>query len=391
MVPVKNPKILTTGAYYAAFAAMGISMAALGPTLPGLAAQTRSSLSEISILFTARSLGSLLGSFGGGQVYDRLRGHLVMATTIVSIAALTGLTPFLPILWILTAVMFITGAIQGILNIGGNTLLIWLHGREVGPFMNGLHFFFGLGTFITPVIVAQFVARQDGLIWTYLLLAVIILPTAVLAFLPSPPSPQTAAQRKEGKIDPLLIVLIALVFACYNGASATYGGWIYTYALKSNLADAKNAAYLSSIFWAALSAGRLAAIPLAIRFKPQIILRADFFGALVSLLAMLLWPRSMVAVIITSIGFGFSLASIYPTTMSYSGQLMTLTGRVTGLFSIGGSVGGMLLPWLIGQFFDSIGPQAMTPVLFVDMVIALGVLVALARYTAPQPVAGEVP
>ena len=230
-----------------------------------------------------------------------------------------------------------------------------------------------------------------GLIWTYLLLAVIILPTAALAFLPSPPSPQTASQRKEGRIDPLLIVLIALVFACYSGASAAYGGWIYTYALKSNLANANDAAYLSSIFWAALSAGRLAAIPLAIRFKPQAILRADFLGALLSLLAMLLWPRSLAPSSSPRSDFGFALASIYPTTMSFSGQLMTISGRVTGLFSIGASVGGMILPWLVGQFFDTTGPQSMTPVLFIDMLIALGVLAILARYTVPQPVTGEVP
>ena len=381
-------KNLITAAYYASFVAMGISMASLGPTLPALAENTRAGLGAISILFTARSLGGLLGSVLGGQLYDRLRGHRVMALMIVCMAVFTAVTPFVPLLWLLVAVLFITGAVQGVLNIGGNALLVWVHGNKVGPFMNGLHFFFGVGTFITPVIVAQFITRQGGLVGTYLLLAVIILPTAVLAFLPSPPSPKAAQSINGGKNDVWLIVLISLVFACYNGASTAFGGWIYTYAFNTNLANATNAAYLTSVFWGALTIGRLAAIPLAFRFSPRAILRADFGGALVSLLAMLFWPHSLAAVAITSAGLGFALASIYPTTMSLSGQLMTLSGKVTGLFAIGSSAGAMIVPWVTGQYFESAGPQSMTYVLVVDMLVALVVLALLARRSAaPQPAA----
>ena len=382
-------KNLTTVAYYASFVAMGISMAALGPTLPALAANTNAGLGAISILFTARALGSLLGSVGGGQVYDHLRGHRVMALMILLMAVFTALTPFVPMLWLLVAVLFITGAVQGVLNIGGNALLVWVHGKKVGPFMNGLHFFFGLGTFITPVIVAQFITRQSGLAWTYLLLAVIILPTAALALLPSPESPARAAQSSNGgKNDAWLIVLISLVFACYNGISTAFGGLIYTYALTTKLANATNAAYLTSVFWAALSIGRLVAIPLAIRFNPRAILRADFGGALVSLLAMLFWPHSLAAVVVTCAGLGFAVASIYPTTMSMSGQLMTLSGKVTGLFAIGSSAGAMVVPWVIGQFFESAGPQSMTIILVINCLLALVVLAFLARRraAAPQPV-----
>lgn len=379
---MKNQKLLVSGAYYATFIAMGISMASLGPTLPGLAENTHASLSAISILFTARALGSLAGSVIGGRIYDRMPGHQVMAIMVVAMAALTALTPVVPLLWILAAVLFVTGAVQGLLNIGGNALLVWMHGSSVGPFMNGLHFCFGVGTFITPVIIAQFIVREDGLLWVYLLLAVLILPTAAVALLPSPMSPHTAQKGVDQKINPRLILLIALVFGCYSGASLAYGGWIYTYAIEMHIASEANAAYLTSVFWGALTLGRLAAIPIALRFKPQSILRADFFGALLSLIAMLLWPRSMAAVLFTSAGLGFALASIYPTTMTYSGQIMPISGKVTGLFSIGNSAGSMLIPWIIGQFFERIGPQSMAVVLVIDMLIALIVLIGLARVTA---------
>ncbi|MBE0695792.1 MAG: MFS transporter [Anaerolineaceae bacterium] len=387
---MKKQKILITASYYASFIAMGISMSSLGPTLPDLAQNTRATLSAISILFTARALGSLAGSVLGGRIYDHLRGHQVMAIMIVAMAGLTALTPFVPLLWLLTAVLFITGAVQGVLNIGGNALLVWVHGPDVGPFMNGLHFCFGLGTFITPVIIAQFIARDGGITWMYLLLAVLILPTMAVALLPSPASPMASQKNSAAKISPRLIILIALVFGCYSGASLAFGGWIFTYATQMNLTNQTNAAYLTSVFWGALTLGRLAAIPLAIRFKPQAILRADFFGALLSLLAMLIWPKSLAAVMFTCAGLGFALASIYPTTMSLSGQIMPISGKVTGLFSIGNSAGSMLIPWIIGQFFESAGPQSMAVVLIIDMLLALFVLLALARQIA-QPQSAPVP
>jgi FHS family Na+ dependent glucose MFS transporter 1 len=371
-------KIIVTAAYYLCFLVMGFSMTSLGPTLPALAQNTQSSLSAISILFTARALGSVIGSVWGGRIYDRLRGHGVMALMIAAVALLTALTPF-------AAVLFLTGAAQGVLNIGGNTLLVWVHGPNVGPFMSGMHFFFGVGTFLTPIVIAQFLVVDGGLIWTYLLLAALILPAAALAFLPSPSSPHTSHHATSGRIDSRLIVLIALVFGSYSGAATAYGGWIFTYALEMQLATQTNAAYLTSIFWGGLTIGRLAAIPLAVRFRPQTILWADFTGAFLSLLAMLLWPRSLTAVMVTSAGLGFALASIYPTTMSLAGQLMPISGRVTGLFSIGNSAGMMLVPWIIGPFFEIAGPPSMTVILLVDLALALVVLAALARQ-APRSV-----
>jgi len=50
-----EPVLKATG-YYAAFIALGLFGASMGPTLPYLAQHTGSRLSEISFLFTARAL-----------------------------------------------------------------------------------------------------------------------------------------------------------------------------------------------------------------------------------------------------------------------------------------------------------------------------------------------
>lgn len=48
-----------------------------------------------------------------------------------------------------------------------------------------------------------------------------------------------------------------------------YAGFIYTYGVSEPISlPHKTAGYLASIFWAAITAGRLLSIPLSYRFQP---------------------------------------------------------------------------------------------------------------------------
>ena len=70
-------------------------LAVLGPTLPALAEQTGAELGEISFLFTARSLGYIVGALLGGRLLDRLRGHPVLALSLGVMALALGIVPLL--------------------------------------------------------------------------------------------------------------------------------------------------------------------------------------------------------------------------------------------------------------------------------------------------------
>jgi fucose permease len=75
------------------------------------------------------------------------------------------------------------------------------------------------------------------------------------------------------------------------------------------------------------------------------------------------------------------MASIFPTMLTFSESRMTLTGRVTAWFFVGASLGGMSLPWVIGQLFESIGPRAMMVAIFFDLIVAIGIFVILLRHS----------
>src|SRR5512136_3335873 len=91
--PASANKPAQTALYYAAFIALGLASASLGPTLGGLAQHTHTRLSEISFVFAASRLGYLIGSFVGGRIYDRWPGHIVMVGVFIMMAATLALAP----------------------------------------------------------------------------------------------------------------------------------------------------------------------------------------------------------------------------------------------------------------------------------------------------------
>src|SRR5262245_60543082 len=158
-------RLAQTAGYYAAFIALGLVASALGPTLQSLAEHTHTQIRDISLLFTMRALGYLIGSVQSGFLYDRFRGHPIMALALLGLASLMALVPVTPLLVVVALIFLLLGIGEGVIDVGGNTLIVWTHGREVGPFMNGLHFCFGAGAFIAPLIVAQMVKLSGVTLW----------------------------------------------------------------------------------------------------------------------------------------------------------------------------------------------------------------------------------
>lgn len=350
-------KLARTFSYYAAFIGLGLTTSALGPTLPNLAANTHSQISEVSILFSAGSLGYILGASQGGRLYDRLAGHLVMAVAALLMVLASLLIPLAPLLWLLFIIMFALGAGQSVVDVGANTLLVWTHRAGVGPYMNALHFFFGVGAFVSPIIIAQIMLLTGGITWAYWTLGLLMLPPALwLLWLPSPTIRSQTEDEDSKPVNYPLAGLVALFLFLYVGAEVSYGGWIFTYTTTLNLADETTAAYLTSAFWGALTLGRLLSIPLAIRYRPRTILNGALLGCLTSAVVVISGGHSLPVVAVATLGMGLFMAPVFPVTISLAERRMAITGQTTGWFFIGGSLGAMAIPWIIGQFFDSVGP-----------------------------------
>ena len=368
-----------TISYFLSLISLGLTTAALGPSLPALAENTSALLSQISVLFTAKTGGYLLGSLVGGRLYDRLPGQKVGGTAIVVMIVTLALTPVIPLLWLLVLDSFILGAVEGSLDVGCNTMLVWVHGREVGPYMNALHFFFGLGTFVTPIIIAQSNQLTGDVAWGYWVIALALVPIAVwMLSQPSPSAPEPD-EEKGGDGNLLYLILIAAFLFLYVGAEVGFSGWIYTYALKMDMADETTAAYLTSLFWGTFTLGRLLSVALAARLRSYWIVVADLVGCLLGLGVLLFFPASTAALWVGAAILGLSMASLFPSMISLAERRINLTGSRMSVFFVGGSSGAMLLPWIIGQLFVPVGPQVMVYAISASMLGAALVFAILVR------------
>jgi fucose permease len=86
--------------------------------------------------------------------------------------------------------------------------------------------------------------------------------------------------------------------------------------------------------------------------------------------------------------FGISQASIFPTFLTLAEERMHITGTIAGLFLVGAGVGGMILPWLIGQAFVQAGASTMMTMIFIGVLLNLFMLLLFTRVSVRQgPVA----
>jgi FHS family Na+ dependent glucose MFS transporter 1 len=381
-------------AYFASAIILGFATAAEGPSLPTLASHTSSPLDRISLLFVIGAFGYLVGSLLGGRAYDLLPGHRVMAIMLAMILAAAVIYPLAPALWVLLLAALVMGLGKGALDVGCNTLLQWVHGSRVGPFMNGLHFAFGVGSFLAPILLAQILARTHDVYWAFWILAMLCVPLAVwLWFLPEPASSGHAVNRDNAPVPFLPVLLMVLAFFLYVGAEIGFGNWVYTYAITLRLADAITAAYLTSAYWGLFTVGRLLGVWISTRARSNVILIFDLGGSLLCMALIYLGSASAALLWLGTICLGLSMASVFPTMLMLASQKLRVSGTITGWFLVGSGAGGMLLPWLIGHAFTSWGPLAMMSMIFIDLLLNLAVLLFFmySDRLSPRPAASLSP
>jgi FHS family Na+ dependent glucose MFS transporter 1 len=285
-----------------------------------------------------------------------------------------------------------------VVGTGANTLLQWTHGAKAGPFVNALHFFFGLGAFLSPFLLGLLLSAGAAYSDVYTLLALFDISVgAAVLFRLSPPQPPQMAHREAGAtgtqrsyLAPIVVAAMLFLFF-YVSAEITFGGWLYTYAVKLGLADAARAAYLTSLFWLAFTLGRLISIPVAVRFSSAHVLVAALTGSAAFLVLLVVFPASPEVTWLSVAGIGFSMAPIWPSGYNLAVQSIHLTARLGAVIMLGDGIGGMVLPGLTGLLMERAGAGAMTKLVLASTVataVAFGAIVLFrarrrAALTAP--------
>ncbi len=385
----QNKGLLLSLNYYLLFIYLGLSMGAAGPTIPSLAGQVGVSIGTMGLLFVIGSIGYTVGTSLSGRVFDRFPAHPILGASMLVCAALTALIPLIPSFWLLTALYLVRGIFDSMAGASPNTLLVWIHKDKAGPYINALHFFFGLGAFVSPFIFGLLVGLDNGYRWIFWILAAYAALVGMrLLTLPGSPQPEHTkaenAQKAAAKIPYPLVLAAAFFLFFYVSAELSFGNWIYTYTITLDLTDAAGAAFLNSGFWFAFTAGRLISIPLAVRLKPAQIVAVGLAGALVFALVPFLFPNSLMALWVVAVGMGLFMAPIWPGGFNLAGQSLALTATISSIILLGDSLGGMILPSATGKIIEWAGAPAMVYLVFASLVLNLIAFLFMLKLRKPE-------
>lgn len=363
-------------AYWATFIPIGMALSILGPALPQLRDAVGTDNGGIAILFVAQSLGYLIGPLTFGRWFDRDLGHGMMLAALGVIVAAISLLPSVDSLPMLFLLCTCNGMGCSIVDTGGNTLLLWARrGTDSAPAMNVLHLLFGVGALGAPLLV-DVDLRTAVTINAVLAVAVggfLVTRTQPSAELGVRPDAAGAPTNRR------LLAMVTMFFVLYVGVEIGFAGWIYTYAEEIRLPGKSAPALLTALFWAAFTAGRLIAVPVSRRLGPYAMVRWSSVLAVVAAVLLTIGDSAPAMVWISTGLFGLGVAAQFPMMVSFADDHLHLSGSDTAWFVAGAGAGGLVMPWVIGQVFDTHGATAMPATVLVFTLATLAWFLITAR------------
>ncbi|XP_024596704.1 LOW QUALITY PROTEIN: sodium-dependent glucose transporter 1 [Neophocaena asiaeorientalis asiaeorientalis] len=372
----------------AAFLGLGMSVAILGPTFQDLATNVNRNISSLSLIFVGRAFGYLGGSVIGGVLFDSMNHFLLLGMSTFATTIGLYLVPFCKAAVLLIVMMSIFGVSVGILDTGGNVLILAIWGDKGAPHMQALHFSFALGAFLAPLLAKLALGRMVSaenhteadfnhsalnqsseadsesllripdnmnLLWAYAVIGTYIFVVSLFFFAlfvkksSRQDKAKVSTQRfRRAKYHNALLCLLFLFFFFYVGAEVTYGSYVFSFATTHAGMKESEAAGLNSIFWGTFAACRGMAIFFATCLQPGTMIVLSNIGSLASSLFLVLFDKSRICLWIATSVYGASMATTFPSGVSWIEQYTTIHGKAAAFFVVGAALGEMAIPAVIG-------------------------------------------
>ncbi|CAH6778239.1 Mfsd4b4 [Phodopus roborovskii] len=366
----------------------GLSVAILGPTFPDLARNVNRNISRLSFIFVGRASGYLCGSMIAGVLFGCINHFLLLGVSLSATTVGLYLTPFCKAAVLLVVIMSVFGVSMGLLDTGGNVLILDLWGDKGAPHMQALHFSFALGAFLAPLLAklawgasastqnhtepgfdplvmnrsseatsdSLFAVPEDmNLLWAYTSIGTYVLVVSVFLFAlfckkSSRQRNSTASvqRTRRAKYHWALLCLLFIFFFFYVGAEVTYGSYVFSFATTHVGMEESEAAGLNSIFWGTFAACRGLAIFFATVLQPGTMIVLSNIGSLVSSFFLVLFDKSRLCLWIATSVYGASMAATFPSGVSWIEQYTSISGKSAAFFVIGAALGEMAIPAVIG-------------------------------------------
>lgn len=198
--------------------------------------------------------------------------------------------------------------------------------------------------------------HHDGdFLWSYIIIGTYILFVSIFLF--ALYSKNTSAKEKskgsaqKGKLAKYhwpLVGLLFVFFLFYVGAEVTYGSYVFTYATIFAEMTESEAAALNSVFWGAFAVCRGAAIFGAAFLSPATMIVVSLVCSAASSSALAFFAHYRALLWAGTAVYGASMATVFPSGISWIEQYTVIEGKSASLFVVGGALGEMCIPAVVG-------------------------------------------
>lgn len=360
-------EVSRTAIYCLMILTVGMISGSLGPSLVYLSSLVDASVSQISIVFTVKAMGNILGAFIAGRMFDRMSGHIYLAIMSLLVVATLILVPFSNTLTILLVIFFVMGFAEVSINTGCNLMTIWLNKDKAGTAMSLLQLCYSIGTMIAPLVLIAggWLGGNYGVGYWLIAVYTLIFPFVIWR-LPSPKYNESNSSNTPLEFNKRFFACFLFMIFMYVGFEVSIAGWISTYATLKGMPETESA-LLVTLFFLAFATGRLVSVPL-LRWVslPVIMILLQLTNIVGSVLIGLnLLPMEFVALLL-----GAGCSAIFPMLFTFANQVIALTGKLTGYVFTFCGMGAMVVPSITGPLIDWYGAD-IYPYVLVIMSFAL--------------------
>ena len=365
-------------ASWAGFGIFAISSVILAICLPEISRTFATNLSEGGGMETARTLVLILVLLLAGMLAQRWGKKRFLTLGLYLITLGLFLSSLAQNYLMLLAAVMVMGIGGGFIEALLNPLIVDIHHKESGKYLNVSHAFYPLGIVLASMLFGELLTL--GISWRLIfqIAAVITFMVAILfTVLRFPPTVRDNSAYPKlfaGVLSLGGFWLFALAIALGGGVESALLFWSRSY-VGSYLSDIPRAGAIAvAVFAGAMAAGRFLTAYLANKMSlSNILIGSALLGVGVSVLipfaTNLYFFYALLAVA------GLATASFWPTILAEADSyLKANTTILFVLLSSVGMIGYGLAPWIIGLIGDSSELRAgliVIPLLFVALIITL--------------------
>jgi len=398
------PLLIRTLLLWYSFFVVGLSDSTRGPTLLDLKDLVNVSVSDISSTFAVRAFGGMVGCVFSGFLLDKLSRSLRIMYIMFCLLVAAISTFFLPFgnnILTMQIISFIFGVANGGIHSSSNVLLleIWKD-HNSSPYMYAMHFFFGAGALLAPVLSKPFLRSEDtlnvsGEVWTiktlYPILAVSMLctvPGYIVYFISEIRKEKKEKEIKQKDVEieaksvkqdlkgvskTLLVILMAGFYFSFAGIEVSFRTFTATYAVSSTHSLTRHSATdLLAFFYTTFATFRALLIPISAVVSPTLILWCSLPTLFFATTILSVWGESSLVMLQLGVALvGAGVASVFASGMLWMRTHVKVTNKVGSVFTFTCSIASQTYTMLIGSYIEE------HPCIFLHLMTLSSVLLIL--------------